>query len=326
MAKDTGRNAAIGLAKEATRGTAESSADVWVPRLSMTIDDKTESINDESALGILEDAPNADNVKTWGEAEIEGNVRDRSLGHFLLALFGSVSTSDDDPVASAYTHTFSVQQAAQHQSYTLFLKDHVQSYKYALGCMTSFSLSAELGQYLKFTSGWMTKQGATMSAPSPSYLSENLFLPKNITVQYASTLAGLSSPTEVKVKSFSINADKAVEEDMSLGDSTPQDYLTKMFSFEGEMELLFDAETFKTQQLANTKIALRLEVENDTDDLGSGNYPRLRFDFAKVHISDFSRNYGNGDLISASVSFKGLYSTSDSKMVEAELINAQASY
>jgi hypothetical protein len=326
MSKSTGRTAAFGLAKESSRGTAESAADVWIPRLSVNLDDKTESINDESALGVLEDAPNADNVKTSAEMSLEGNIRDKSIGHLLLALFGGVSSTTDSPETGSNTHVFNLVQSAQHQSFTLFSKDAVQSYKHALGVMSSFGISAEIGQYVKFTSGFMAKAGEQITDPSPSYIAENLFLPKNITVKYAANQAGLDAGTEVKVQNFSLTFDKATEEDMALGDSTPQDFLTKMFSCEGEIEMLFDAETFKTQQLANTKIALRLDIENDTDDLGSSVYPQLTLDVYKAHISDFVRNYGNGDLVSASVSFKALYSVSDSKMVTATLINGQTSY
>jgi len=326
MSKSTGRTAAFGLAKEGTRGTAETAADVWIPRLSVNLDDKTESINDESALGVLEDAPNADNVKTSAEMSLEGNVRDKSIGYLLLALFGGVTTETATPAVGSNTHTFNLVQSAQQQAFTLFSKDNVQSYKHALGVLTSFGISAEIGQYVKFTSGFKAKAGETMSDPTPSYLTENLFLPKNITVKYATAQSGLDAGTEVKVQNFNLTFDKATDEDIALGDSTPQDFLTKMFSCEGEIEMLFDAETFKTQQLANSKIALRLDMLNDTTDLGSGNYPQLTLDVYKAHISDFTRNYGNGDLISASVSFKALYSVSDAKMIHAILINGQTAY
>jgi len=326
MAKSTGRTAAFGLAKESTRGTAEASADVWIPRLSVNLDDKTESINDESALGVLEDSPSADNVKTWAEMSLEGNVRDKSIGHFLLALFGGVATDVDTPETDSNTHVFNLAQSAQHQAFTLFSKDSVQSYKHALGVLSSFGINAEIGQYVKFNSAFMAKAGATMADPSPSYVAENLFLPKNITVKYATNQAGLDAGTEVKVQKMSLNFEKDTEGDMALGDSTPQDFLTKMFSCEGEIELLFDAETFKTQQLANTKIALRLDILNDTDDLGTSVFPQLTFDVYKAHISDFVRNYGNSDLVSATISFKALYSVADAKMVTATLINGQTSY
>lgn len=327
MAKTTGRIAAFGLAKESSRGTAEASADVWIPRLSVNLDDKTESINDESALGVLEDAPTADNVKTWAEMQLEGNVRDQSIGYLLNALFGQISSSADTPAAGSNTHTFNLAQNAQQQAFTLFSKDNVQSYKHALGVLSSFSLNAEVGQYVKFSTGFMAKAGESISDPTPSYLTENLFVPKNITVKYGAEGTNFASAgTEVKVKNISLNFEKDTEADMSLGDSTPQDYIAKMFSCEGEIELLFDAETFKTQQLANTKMALQLEIENDSVDLGSSNYPKITFELFKVHVSDFVRNYGNADIISASVSFKALYSTSEGKMVECTLINGKASY
>ena len=89
--KFTGRTADIGIANEATRGTAEASADFWLPKLSMSYDDGIEQILDESSIGVIEDSNNAVIVGKFGEGEIEGNIYDRSFGTLLLATFGATS-------------------------------------------------------------------------------------------------------------------------------------------------------------------------------------------------------------------------------------------
>lgn len=323
MSKFIGRIADVGIAKEASRGTAESAATFYLPKTSLTYDDGVEQVIDESSLGVVEDSPNASVVGKFGSGEIEGNILDKSFGLLLLSAMGGLSTSG--PSDSAYTHTFSVQQDAQHDSLTLFLEDPNQDYKYALAVIDSLEIDAMIGQYARYKAGFRSKVGETATL-TPSYSAENHFLPQHITLSYATTLSGLSSPTTVNVRSAKISINNNVEDDRKLGSLDAADILNKQFSIEGSLELVFDANTFKTQMLADTSLAIRLRLTNTDVLIGSSSRPQLTIDLAKVKFGKFSKNYANNDVVLATVDFKAHYSLSDSKMVAVELINAQTSY
>jgi hypothetical protein len=146
MSKFIGATVDVGIAKEAVRGTAESAATYWLPKVSLSLDDMIEQAIDENSVGVIEDATDAKLVYKYAEGEIEAKVGDKSIGLILLGTFGSVSTGSITD--SAYTHTFSVLQSAQHPSLTLFTDDANQDYKHALGVITSFELSAETGSII----------------------------------------------------------------------------------------------------------------------------------------------------------------------------------
>lgn len=324
MSKFIGRLADIGFAIEQTRGTAESSATYWIPKMSMSLDDKVEQVIDESSYGVIEDSPDAKVIKKFAEGELEGIVGVNSVGLLLKSVLGTVSTTG--PTDSAYTHTYSVEQSAQHDSLTIFQDDPNQDYTYALGMISSYNLDVSLGAFAKHTVGFRSKVGSTATL-SPSYTAESNFLPQHGVLKTATTQAQLSTGSEVTIRSVQLSIEKNLEDDDAIGSIAPVDFLNKQLAVSGTLDLIFDDETFKTEMLADTQKAVRIELENTDATIGAGSTnPKLTIDLHKVKFSEFTRNYGNDDVATASVSFKGFYNTTDSKMITVELVNGVASY
>jgi len=323
MSKFIGALADIGIAKEAVRGTAETSASFYIPKMSLTVDDVIEQALDENTIGVIEDTTDAKLVHKASDIEIEGKIGDKSIGLILLSLLGSDSVAG--PTDSAYTHTFTVAQSAQHQSLTVFQEDPNQDYKYANGMVTKFDLNVELGKFCMFKVGFRAKAGATATL-TPSYSAENSFLPQHGVIKIASTQVGLDAASALSIRSVKVTFDQNTEDDNVIGSVAPADILNRQFMAEGELELVFNDETFKTQLLADTAQALRIDLNNTDVLIGSSSTPRLKIDFHSVKFSEFKRNYGNGDIVTATVKFKAHYKLADSKMVTITLINAQSSY
>lgn len=324
MSKFIGRLADIGIAKEASRGTAESAATFWLPKTALSYDDTIQQVMDESSLGVVEDSPNAVIVAKSGEGDIEGNITDKSVGLLLLAALGSVSTTGPSE-STVYTHTFSVLESAQHPSLTLFQEDPNQDYKYALAMIDSLELDIGVGQFSKYKATFRSKAGATATL-TPSYSVENYFLPQHGSLGYASSLSGLGSATTVNIRSLKLKIENNVEDDRKIGSTDPADILNKQFAVSGSLELVFNDETFKTQMLADTAQAVRIRLTNSDVTIGTDLHPQLTIDLAKVKYGSFKRNYNSNDIVTGAVDFKAFYSVSDSKMLTAELINTQSAY
>jgi hypothetical protein len=324
MTKFIGRLANVGIAKEGSRGTAESAASFWLPNTSLTIDDGITQVVDESSLGIIEDSEDASVVGKFAEGDIEGNIFDQSFGLLLLAALGQVSTTGPSQT-SVYSHAFSVLQSAQHPSLTLFLDDPNQGYKYALGVLDSLELDVMLGAFAKYKAGFRSKVGATASL-SPSYSAENFFLPQHGVAKIASNLSGLSGASAIAVRSVKLAIAKNAEDDRKLGSLDPADILNKQLAVTGTIELVFDDETFKTEMLSDTAQALRIQLANTDVTIGSSLHPTLTLDLAKVKFGKFARKYGPNDIVTAAVDFKAHYSVADTSMITATLQNEQTSY
>lgn len=324
MSKFIGRLADIGIKKETTRGTAETSATFWLPKMSFSYDDKIEQVVDESSYGVIEDSTGASIISKFAEGEFEGKISSNSIGLLLLATLGGLSTTGPSQT-TVYTHTFSVQEDNQCDSITVLQDDPNQDYKYALGMIDSFDLDVSLGEFCKVTCSFRSLVGSTATL-TPSYATEYNFLPQHGTITYADTLAGLSSGTTVSLRSVKLTVSKNLEDDRKIGSVAAVDILNKQMSIDGSAELIFDAETFKTFMLADTAKAIRIRLTNTDVTIGSSLNPKLTVDLAKVKFSEFTRNYGNDDIVTVSLAFKAFYSISDSQMIAVELINEQASY
>lgn len=324
MTKFIGRQADVGIAKEASRGTAETSATFYLPKLSVSLDDKIDQAIDESSVGVIEDSPNAAIVAKMAEGQIEGNIYDKSFGLLLLGTLGSVATTGPAE-STVYTHAFSVLQSAQHPSLTFFLEDPNQDYKYALGMLTSLDIDIALGQFAKYSANFRSKVGATATL-TPSYTTENFFLPQHGSLKTATNLAGLGAASVIDVRSVKLSIAKNVDDDRKLGSVDPTDILNKQVAVEGSIEIVYNDTSFKTDMLADTAKAWRIRLSNTDVTIGSTKNPQLTIDLAKVKITSYEKQYSNDDVTVATVSFKAYYSTADSAMMTMELINTQSSY
>lgn len=323
MAKFIGRQADIGVAIETTRGTAESSATYWLPKTELTVDDRIEQVVDESSYGVIEDSTDASTTKYFAEGEVTGVIGVDNVGVLLYGALGSVSTTG--PTDSAYTHTFTVSQSAQHPSMTIFQDDPNQDYTYALGMVSSLALDLQIGQYAQATLGFRSKKGSTATL-SPSYSAESKFLPQHATVKIASAQSGLDGASATNVRNVQLTVTKNVEDDDALGTDEPVDILNKQFTIEGSVELVFDDETFKDELQGDTAKAMRIALTNDDVTIGASTNPSITIDLYRIKVNEFTRNYGNDDIVTATVNFKAFYSVSDSKMLDVTLVNDVTSY
>lgn len=211
--KGIGRLVQVGLAKESSRGTAQSSASYWNPWIDLTLDEKKEFAIDDQSYGIIEDNVGLTQVKKWAQGTLAGNLPDQTIGLILYSLFGGYAVSG--PSDSAYTHTFTVGQDAQHKSLTLFLHDPLAAvdYSHANGVVEKFDLNVVLKKFINFSAPVRALSGVSQSTFTPSTTSENRFVPQYLAAKFALDYAGLQGTktatgtcsTTVHVTSLSIS-------------------------------------------------------------------------------------------------------------------------
>ena len=314
----------VGIAKEAVRGTAEAAGAFYLPKQTVSFDDGIIQVIDESSVGVIEDSPNAAVVGLFAAGEIEGNIYDKSFGLILLSVLGGLSSSGPAET-TVYTHAYSVQQDAQHDSLTLFMDDPNQDYKYALAVAEKLDIDIALGKFATYALGVRSKAGTTATL-TPSYIAENHFLPQHGTLKTATNLAGLGAASTIDIRAVKLSIEKNIEDDRKLGSTAPTDILNKQLTVTGSVELVFNDNTFKTDMLADTAKAMRIRLSNTDVTIGSTLNPQLTIDLAKVKIIDFTRNYENDGITTATMNFRAFYSLADTSMITMELKNTQSSY
>lgn len=319
-----GRIIEVGVGKETTRGTIVVPG-MWVPKYEATVRDKREYINDDQSMGIIADSDDARIMKEFSEGEISGKVRDQSFGFFLLSALGSVSSAVAGGETVVYDHTFNMQNDNSHQSLTVEMKDDNEQMAYPLSIINSLKLNAELGKFVEFTAGFIGKKG-TSASNSPSYTAENEFVPQDMVIKFATTMAGLGAASAISLKKVELSVEKNPEQRQYLGSVEPDGSYNKVMKLEANIETLFTDTTLKGYFTAGTPMAMRIEMIDSNTTIGTASNPTLTIDLPRVTFPEWEVSGANDEIVSQTTKIKGHYSVSDSKFIQAVLTNLKVSY
>lgn len=323
MAKYIWRKINVWFGIESVRWTPASIAHRQA-KTDLSFDDKTETIQDESSIGVLTDSRNSFIAKKRAEWEFSGHIEANGIWYLLYSLLGTVSSAVD--TTWAYKHSFDLLESNQSPSLTIGEEDPViWDIAFALAMIESLTISAEEWQIATFTVTWKSKPSASASLTS-TFTVDNKLLARHSIFKTASNLAWLSWASAVCLKSFEITFTKNLEDDYCMGSQTPQDFINKQFTIEWSFTALFDATTFRVMQLAGTKQAISFELKDTTTTIGLSSNPRLTILLPLVSFEEFSRSMGNDEVVTQTISFKWLHSIADAESVEMELVNTKATY
>lgn len=314
----------IGIGKEITRGTKVVPA-VWLKPTSEDINDQVEVVPTERSMGIIEDSEDQAVTKEFASGVIAGEIFDESFGYVLLGALGKV-TSVESADSGVYDHTFEILQSAQHPSVTLEIKrGDIEQLAYPNAVVENLKISALINQYAMYEVDYRAKKGETASN-SPSYTTENYFLAKDVCVKMADDVAGLDGASAMDIRSIEIEEAKNVEDDDTLCEDGPSDFLNKQVVIEGSIEMNFNTVYEKNYMLNNTVRAMRITMERADVTIGATSHPKLVIDLAKVKFSEAPITGGNNDIAKVELKFKAFYSTDDAFSMKAILSNEKVSY
>jgi len=325
--KFIGRKFNFGIGREVARGTGVASA-FWLPHTEISFDEKVEQVKDDGVIGVIEGQSDAKVVKKYAEGSLSSIINDDSFGLVLNATFGSsVVTGPSD---SAYTHTFSVLQSAQHSSLTLNVDEPNASgsgaLRFPLCMIDSLDVDFEVGQFPTFSMAFVSNISSVQTA-SPSYTAPDNFKPQDGVIRIADTYANLATGTSYAVRKVSLSFAKNLEDDHNIGSVAVTDRLNKQFQVSGSLEMVYnDREFADSFMLADLTRALQIKFTNTAKTIGASTNPSITFKIAKVKFQEIARSISKDDITMITLSFEGYYSIGDSKMAEAILVNDVASY
>lgn len=324
MSKYTGDLVEVGLARETLRGTAAAPT-YGLKWSTLSVVDKAVMAVDQSRSGIVEDSRGSYPVGVFAEGEVEGPVRDRSIGLPIYSLFGTLASTNVTGETLAYQHTFTVLASNQHPTLTLHKKEPNGGFDHALAMVDSLEITCEPESMVTFKAGFRAKKRAS-ATQTVSYATENVFLPKHTTFKIAANQAALEAATAINVRSAKLTIKQNVEDDRALGSVDPVDMVNRLMEVELDVDIVANDSTYITALLAGTGYAVRLDSTNTDVTIGASANPRLRFEIHKVVLQDAPPAYSRGDLTIQSLKFKGHYNETDSAMIKAYIQNLVATY
>jgi len=323
MAEIIGRQIEFGIATEAARGTAETSADKWARKVTATVVERASHAMDESTMGRLEAGMGRRVVQTFIEGEVAGILHIDTLGWMLGNVYGICNTTNVD--GDVNDHVFTLGQNIKHTSLSLFAKDGtVQQHVYSNGMVNTLSISVAVDDYIRYTCSFVAA-AATANSDTPSYDTEYDFVSRDVVIKVASTEAGLSGATALKAKGFNLTWDTGLIRDHVVGSYTPDDIYNSQLMIEGEVTLNFVNETFKDYYLGNAEMYKSITVTGEAD-LGGGENPAITIVFNKVQWMDWTRTAEAADLITQPLPFRAFLNQTDLEQSQVTLRNLTAEY
>jgi hypothetical protein len=218
-------------------------------------------------------------------------------------------------------HIFPRLNSNNHAAYTFFGHDPIGD-EYASYCMLdSLDIEGKVGDYFKFNASYKGKKLVSTSGLTPSYAAENPFLPKFATLLRAADTASLYSASAVAVERFKMTVQKNVVPYQIFGDTDVNSLHNQQFGLVGELDLKYNATTWRDYMTASTKSALRLTVANTDNAITGSFYPTFEVEIPQAYITEWSRSEENNSLVRQTVGFRGVFNVSSSRTLIMRLRN-----
>ncbi len=324
MTNFSGRKVAYGIGKETTRGTGVVPS-YWLGWMTGDVEDEGKTQLNESAINVLDQNMGAEITELTGGGKIDGLLSDQSFGLVLYSLFGSHSAALHSTETAVWDHTFTESQTNQSQSVTLTRKDPNVDIQFALAMLKSLELDVVSGDYIKYSTEWVTQPSAT-SAATTAFLAENHFTAKMATLKLAANVAGLGAATAIQAKEVKLTIDKDVNPYFIIGQNNPEDIFSQKTTVKGDFTLLYTDDTYKTLRFNNTPQAVLIDLKNTGVTIGTASSPELQFQLPQVYLTEWKAAQPIDGMVEQTVTFEGTFSLASAYMMQAILTNTVSTY
>jgi hypothetical protein len=328
MANFISRRSAVGIAPETVPGTYVAPTN-WTPYQSISLENAPEVVPDDSAIGVIEEAFDAQVLYNRAEGSIEGFIQDQAFGHYLKSMFGSVnSAAKVAPNAAVYDHTFSVSQTNTRPTLSITEQNPNLDRRFTMAVVRRLEIIAEAKMWARFSAD-LTSRSSTANSPAstPAITQENKFPPIGISLKYATTVAGLGAGTTIPLRTITASFENGAQDDPDvLGYDNPSGIISETFKSSIKIEGLYRDDTLRGFAQVASKYAVSITITATGTTIGSSSTPALVLTFQPGYFSDWSKSNDLNTNVTQSMNFTGLYSTGQTKSVQAVLTNLKVSY
>ena len=231
--------------------------------------------------------------------------------------------------AAVKGHFFSRLNNNAHPAFTLYGSDPVGDDRASYCLMENLETEFQVGQFATFNANFKGKKLSSTSAQSPSYTSDNPFLAKHAAVKFGDAESDLNGATASTVQRFRVSIEKNLTDVQAFGDTDIASIHNQHFTISGDLEAIYNANTFRDYVANSTKKACRVEAVNSDATVIYSNgaasiYPSIYIDMARLSFEEWSRSNENDALVKQTMGFSGEFGTSEAMTLEILLLNTNA--
>lgn len=285
------------MAKESSRGVGVSPTE-WIPRVTASFEDKTDTAREAEGLGRIEDSDSNHVLRRYAEGDVDFEVNDRQIGMFLTSLIGASPVTTGGPT---YAHTYTLANTNQHQSMSVYYEDPDVNKLYPLSVVNSIQFVAEPDAIVRATVGLMSKGSRDWTNQTQAFTSiGNKFLQQHVQIKLATDTSGLAAATAISVKSLTLTISANTANDNVLGTAEPEDILNHQFSVEGSLTLNKEDDTYRGYMLNGTYRAIEVLFNRASNS-------SLQFQLPRVDFTEWEQDRTLDEIVSQTINFKGNY-------------------
>lgn len=323
MSKTGGTQVHVGIGMESAAAPGVAVAEAYfIPWADFSLQGVSEKEMFTSARGIRNSASNSMIRRKYSQGSV-GFVPNVEVAPFFLALaLGSVASSGISD--SAYTHTFTVQNAnASMRTATVTVEDGgVQTAQY-LNCVCN-TLNLEVSDGYARMTAELIGQFPTTDTVSESYSRETEFAYHQMTVKFGTSISNAAGNSATPLKSFALNINNNVllDEAFLSGSNgiTDGGLVAGRFQATGSYSLHFENTTELAKYQDNTKNAAIVTFEGAL--IGATSKETIQFKLGRLVLTSPPVEYNLDGLLVLNQEFEIEFDATDAE-VTAIVINDQ---
>lgn len=316
MTKFVSRRGALGIGREASRGTPVVPT-YWMPYAKLSFHDVTESAAEDQGFGNIADQDSFYVTMVKGEGTVDAEIYDYGLGYLLSSLLGAVPVS-----TGSFTHTFTMSQTNQATTLSLYWTDPDRDYMFPMAVVDSLKVSVKPNGKVEYTIGFKSKTARNWTHQTPVFTTLGVkYLHQHLIFKLAANVGALSAATAISLKEldFTIKRDTIFDEVM--GTVEPEDILSQTISVEGNIMLNLQDDVYRNYMLAGTYRAMEIKLLASATSSLDLQFPRVSFD-------TWEPDYTLNKIATQKIQFKGNYDSANALDIISTcvLMNGKSSY
>lgn len=325
------RNVAFGYQKEAVRGTAIQTAVKWVGKLDFDFLPDIETIDNETGYNHIAGLSGSNIIRRGGAGGFTSLLFDKSIGHHFNLLFGQAPTTTTVAGTgneSVKKHVWALLNNNSHVSYTIHtVEGDVDQLTYPGAILDETTIDIVTDDYAKIASSFMSRKSQAPSTTLvPAYTEENEFLPIHASVAIVAKGGDLDASSvlaDVTEAHFTASKNPTKRPSISSDSSDPRN---TVIAGNLEIKLYYNSTTFKAYRDNQTKLALRLKVENTDVTIGADQHPTVFIDVPYTKVKEWTPDYGDTEMSTQTISCPVFLDLATGKFLEGTVINLETSY
>lgn len=324
MPEKIGRLGYLGLAIEATSGSAESTPDVFIPFTENDLRGHHEPLVDIASRTSRVHDYGAVAGKRWGEGSVTMYLDSLNAGYLLKMAFGTENRTQKNATPPVHDHLLTPTVSGNTVvSATLWDNKGVDAEQYSYAAIDGVEIEVTNDGIATIKGNFMSKAPSTVSAPTLTTTSGTLYTWKDMSAQFGSTVAAARAASATKLTNFKLSIENSLNLNYKSGSNQPDTIVTGPVEVTGSYTLFFESVTDRDAYYNLTRRSMVVTLTGAS--LGSGFSEQMEFVLKKIHIEDIDMETGLDDLFAITCNFRAVWDQDQAGYVEATLRNGKAS-